>query len=121
NLADYIKEYVVYCPNFTADFPDLTITPKDISSVVVSMNNDKSMVSAVVIYPITISKGTYTRTLERFYAEYSLVQKGCASVPVDNQCKYTGTTEVTVKVINLVFTFKPGDFVGIGNTCIACT
>ncbi|MFH1332314.1 MAG: hypothetical protein ABIH63_03440 [archaeon] len=119
-LADYVKSYLVYCPNFTADFPELVVKPKDIVSVNTTLTSDKSMVSAVVIYPISISKGAYTKNLERFYAEYSLVERGCASVPVNVNCRYTGSSTVTVKVTGITFTFNPGDFVGIGGVCIAC-
>ncbi len=121
NLADYIKQYLVYCPNFTADFPDLEVRQKDIVSVAVSMNDDKSLVSAVVVYPVVVTKSGYTKTLERFYAEYPLVAEyNCASVPVDAACKAKISSPLTVKVGAITFTFKPDDFVGIGNTCIAC-
>lgn len=120
SLAGYVKTYLVYCPNFTADFPELVVRPKDIVSVDVTLASDKSMVSAVVTYPISISKGSYTRNLERFYAEYSLVERGCASVPVNTNCRYTGSDTVTVKVTGITFTFNTGDFVGISGVCIAC-
>ncbi len=119
-LADYIKNYLVYCPNFTVDFPDLIVRPKDIVFVSASLSNDKSLVSTIVIYPITVRKGVYTKTLERFYAEYNLINHDCASVPVDAECKAQISAPVTVKVAGITLTFKPGDFVGLGNTCIAC-
>jgi hypothetical protein len=119
-LAEYVTEYLVYCPNFTADFPELEVLPKDIVSVEVSLNQDKSMVSAVVVYPISVKKGSYTKTLERFYAEYALINKYCADVNVDSDCKSTSDTPVTTKVAGLTFTFNKGDFVGISDKCIAC-
>jgi len=119
-LSAYIKEYLVFCPNFTAEFPDLDIMPMDVVSVAASFNSDKSLLNAIVIYPITVKKGDHTETLERFYADYSLVKTGCAAVPVDPSCIYTGSTPITVTVSGLTFTFDPGDFVGIANSCIAC-
>lgn len=119
-LAGYIKKYLVYCPNFTADFPDLMIKPKDISSVDVSLPSDKSFVRAEVVYPILVSRGSVVRTFDRFSADYSLVKSGCASVPVDSLCRYTGSVPVEVKISGLTFNFKNGDFVGGGGTCIAC-
>ncbi len=119
-LANYIKDYLVYCANFTADFPELEVTPKDLASVTVSLNAEKSLVTAVVNYPITVRKGDMTKTLERFYAEYQLVEKYCASISVDSDCKSTSNDPVTVKVAGLTFTYNKGDFVGIDNKCIAC-
>lgn len=121
-LEDYMKTYVVYCPNFTADFPDMSITPKDVISVKVTLNNDQSLVSAVVVYPITITRGAFTKTLDNFYGDYTLVEKACAAVPINNRidCRYSGSSSTTVKVSGITFTYNPGDFVGVGGTCIAC-
>ena len=119
-LAGYVSEYLVYCPNFTADFPELEIIPKDVVSVEVSLNQDKSKVSAVIAYPISVKKGSYTKTLERFYAEYDLITNYCADVNVDSDCKSTSGALVTAKVAGMTFTFNKGDFVGISDKCIAC-
>jgi hypothetical protein len=98
SIADEIKSTLVYCSNFTEDFPDLEIKPRDVVSVVVNFNSDNSMVSTTVIYPIVVSKGDYIKTLDRFYAEITLMRETCIPIKVNDRVNCQAAEEKTVRI-----------------------
>jgi hypothetical protein len=115
NLENYITDYLPLCINFSM-FNRVEVEAYKIDDVIVSLDDEK--VKAKVVFPVTIRRGNDEKKFTYFYSEFVLKEKGCVNVHVDNNCK--ALESKTVKMMNLVLNYEPGDFVGVGGKCIAC-
>jgi hypothetical protein len=125
NIADYITANLQLCTNFAVDFPTTEIIPKGTISATVTLNADKTLINAVVLYPITVKKGGQTKILERFYAEISFVTKACIPILVDSNCIALEDKTFTMEAdgIKTTWEIKQGDdlrIYGSAGVCPAC-
>jgi hypothetical protein len=105
NVSDYIKSNLPLCVDFANDFPSIEVTPRGSVSATVSVSPDRSLVSAVVYYPVTVVKGDMTKVLDRFYAELDLVERACIPVAVDANCRAMEDRTFNIQVEGLTTTW----------------
>lgn len=113
NLADYIKLHLPLCVNLLM-FDG--VESYRIDDVIVSV--DDKEINVRVIFPITVKAKGVEKKFTDFVSEYPLKEEGCVDVSVDSNCM--ALESKTVDLANIIFEYNIGDFVGVGNECIAC-
>lgn len=118
-LEDYVILHLPLCVDFSqVDVSGLEITPTGEVEAAALLKSDRSSVSLVVQYPVTLRKGANEIQLSAFSSEHPFIQSNCLPVPVDAQCR--ATQDKTVEVLGILWTFNAGDEVRVGATCVAC-
>jgi len=113
NLADYIKLHLPLCVNLLM-FEG--VESYRIDKVIVSV--DDMEINVHVIFPITVKAKGVEKKFTDFVSEYPLKEEGCVDVSIDSNCM--ALESKTVHLANIIFEYNVGDFVGVGNECIAC-
>ncbi|MBM3199422.1 hypothetical protein FJZ53_00695 [Candidatus Woesearchaeota archaeon] len=127
NIKDRMQESFCSCIPECKDFSEIENVRVEVQGefdMEVVLSADKKRVIVTLTYPLLVKEGESENMLgtreSPFTVDYKLEEGSCVQVKIDNRESCRATEEKTVKLLGLILTYKIGDRVAIGSTCIAC-
>ncbi len=129
NVNNRVKDSFCNCIPRCSDFSALRNIQVEVKGEIrleTKLSEGKKEVTTLMEYPLLVKKGDSEHLLgtteSPFVAKYSLEETACVPIKLKNNdpelCE--ADEEKTVETMGLILTYKPGDKVMIGGSCIAC-